>query len=62
MHHSKHHNLVSHHAKIDRVRKSAENRTARLFMNAGMTKRVCGDARQSLINGLGERLPKPGAL
>jgi len=62
MHHRQHHKLITHHAKIDRERKSADNHTTCLSMNAGMSKRTCDDARHSVINGLGEGLPKPGAL
>src|SRR5713101_6512950 len=62
MHHRQHHNLISHHAEIDCVRKSAEKRPARLTMNARMSKRVCDDAREGLIDGLGESLPKASTL
>jgi hypothetical protein len=46
----------------DRERKSADNQPACLSMNAGMSKRTCDDARYSLINGIGEDLPKPSPL
>ncbi|HYS93254.1 MAG TPA: hypothetical protein VEL48_07470, partial [Candidatus Acidoferrales bacterium] len=62
MHHRQHHKLISHYAKIDRERKSADNQTACLSMNAGMSERTCDDARHSVINGLRESLPKPSAL
>jgi hypothetical protein len=60
--HRQHYKLISQHAKIDRERKSADNQPACLSMNAGMSKRTCDEARYSLINGLGEGLPKPSPL
>jgi hypothetical protein len=62
MHYRKHHELIGHYAKIDREWKSADNQSACLSMNAGMSKRTCDDARHSVINSLGEGLPKPSAL
>ena len=62
MHYRKHHQLIGHYAKIDRERKSTDNPTACLSMNPGMSTRTCDDARYGMINGLGEGLPKPGAL
>ena len=62
MHYRQHHKLISHHAKIDRERKSADNQTACLSMNAGMSERTCDNARDSLINSLAEGLPEPSTL
>ena len=62
MHYCKHHQLIGHHTKIDRERKSADNQPPCLSMNTGMSKWTCDDARYGMINGIGEGLPKPNAL
>ena len=62
MHHSKHNNLVSDWAKVNRIREALYERPARVTVNARIGQRVVQDGGNGLLSNRGEGAAESGPL